>query len=260
MILDNDDQKIFNLYSKINFPPIEQLAEIMKNKDIKEEDFDCYSHVNYLLFRKRNEFSSFQRQIIIENIPLKKINNFFANNQSFAFKNDSNPLFYFSSSPSPSIPFSQKRINTLSMILNIITLSIQNDEDMNKFFEKFGKEEIIFFIDNMCFLLENMNNIRLHRKIFGFLAKLFMYNDDMIFKYLRTIERIIRVNNTKTNIITKIQQIIKTKQKNYINLIVGKKNEIEIKIKNNDTYTIDHICSILVLLIGLIPKLLLFSF
>ena len=56
MILDDVDKKAFNIYEKINFPPIEDLAEIMKKKDIKEEDFDYYSSISYLLFTKKKYF------------------------------------------------------------------------------------------------------------------------------------------------------------------------------------------------------------
>ena len=42
--------------------------------------------------------------------------------------------------------------------------------------------------------------------------------------------------------IIKLQQIMKNKQKKYINLIVENKNEIEEKIENND---IDNICYII---------------
>ena len=35
MILDDVDKKAFNLYEKINFPSIEEMAEMMRNKNIK---------------------------------------------------------------------------------------------------------------------------------------------------------------------------------------------------------------------------------
>ena len=250
MILDDVDKKAFNIYEKINFPPIEELSEIMKNKDIKEEDFDYYSSISYLLFTKRNEFSSNQRQLILKNIPLNIINDFFVNNQSSSINNDNSSLFYFSSSPSPSVSFPSKNINTLSMILNIIILCIQNDEDMKMFIDNFGKEDVYFFIDNMCYLLQNSDNFRLHRKILGLLTNFFIYNDEIILSYLRKIERIIDNNNMSTNIIIKLQQIMKIKQKKYINLIVGNKNEVEEKIKNNDIDTICYIIKFLIFILS----------
>ena len=250
MILDDVDKKAFNIYEKINFPPIEELSEIMKNKDIKEEDFDYYSSISYLLFTKRNEFSSNQRQLILQNIPLNIINDFFVNNQSSSINNDNSSLFYFSSSPSPSVLFPSKNINTLSMILNIIILCIQNDEDMKMFIENFGKEDVYFFIDNMCYLLQNSDNFRLHRKILGLLTNFFIYNDEIILSYLRKIERIIDNNNMSTNIIIKLQQIMKIKQKKYINLIVGNKTEVEEKIKNNDIDTITYIIRFLIFILS----------
>ena len=242
MILDDIDKKAFNIYEKINYPPIEDLAEIMKKKDIKEEDFDYYSSISYLLFTNKKVFSSNQRQLILKNIPLKSINAFFMNNQSFSLNDDNCSLFYFSFSPSPSVSFPAKNINTLSMILNIIILCIQNDEDMKMIIENFGKKEVYFFIDNMCYLLQNSDNFRLQRKILGLLANFFIYNDEIILNYLRKVERIIDSNNMRTNIIIKLQQIMKNKQKKYINLIVENKTEVEGKIKNND---IEDICYII---------------
>ena len=222
------------------------LIETMKNKGIKEEDFDFYSSLGYLLFITRSQLSSNQRQLILKNLPLKIINHFFVNNQ---INNDNNPLFNFSSYPSPSIPFPGKNINTLLMIINIIILCNQIDEDMKIFIEYYGKEEIYFFNDNMCYLLETSNNFRLNRKILGLLANFFVHSDEIILKYMRNIERIINEGDIRTNIIAKLQQIVRIKQKNYINLIVGNKTEIEEKIKKNDIVTIDNICDIFKFLI-----------
>ena len=248
MILDDIDKKAFNISSKIlNFPTIEKLAEAMNSKDIKGENYDFYSSICYLLFIKRKEYSSNQRQLILKNIPLNLINNFFANSQSYSIFNNNNPLFSFS--PSPSIPFTDKSINTLSMILNIIILCIQNDEDMKMFSETFGKEAINFFFDNMCYILQNSNNFRLNRKILGLFANCFIYNDELIARYFRDIEKSILIKNIGTNIVTKLQQIMKNKQKNYINIIVKDKNDVEEKIKKNDISAIDKICYIIRFLI-----------
>jgi hypothetical protein len=246
MILDDVDKNAFNIYEKVNFPPIEEIAEIMKNKNINEEDFDYYSSVSYLLFIKRNIFSSIQRQLFLKNIPFHILNDFFANYQSKSINNDSSSLFYFSSSQSPTISFPTKNINTLSMVLNIIIFCIQTDEDMKMFIENFGKDEVYFFIDNLCYLLQSNENFRLQRKILGLLTTFFIYNDEIILNYFRKVERIIDNLNISTNMIIKLQQILKNKQKKYINLIVENKNEIEEKIQNND---IDNICYIIRFLI-----------
>ena len=239
MILDDIDKKAFAIYEKVNFPSIEEVTEIMKTKNIKEEDFDYYSSISYLLFIKRKEFSSNQRQLILKNIPFNILNDYFVNNQSYSFINDNNSILEYSSSPDNSSLFPTKDINTLCMILNIIIFSIQSDEDVKLFIEYFGKEEVFFFIDNMCYLLQNTNNFRLQRKILGLFTIFFQYNDEIILNFLRKVEKTIDNYNISSNIIIKLQQIMKNKQKKYINLIVGNKNEIEEKIRNND---IDKIC------------------
>ena len=91
----------------------------------------------------------------------------------------------------------------------------------------------------MCYLLQNTNNFRLQRKILGLFTIFFQYNDEIILNFLRKVEKTIDNYNISSNIIIKLQQIMKNKQKKYINLIVGNKNEIEEKIINND---IDKIC------------------
>ena len=91
----------------------------------------------------------------------------------------------------------------------------------------------------MCYLLQNTNNFRLQRKILGLFTIFFQYNDEIILNFLRKVEKTIDNYNISSNIIIKLQQIMKNKQKKYINLIVGNKNEIEEKIRNND---IDKIC------------------
>ena len=239
MILDDIDKKAFAIYEKVNFPSIEEVTEIMKTKNIKEEDFDYYSSISYLLFIKRKEFLPNQRQLILKNIPFNILNDYFDNNQSYSFINDNNSILEYSSSPDNSSIFPTKDINTLCMILNIIIFFIQNDEDVKLFIEYFGKEEVFFFIDNMCYLLQNTNNFRLQRKILGLFTIFFQYNDEIILNFLRKVEKTIDNYNISSNIIIKLQQIMKNKQKKYINLIVGNKNEIEEKIRNND---IDKIC------------------
>ena len=219
MIIDDVDKKAFNIYKNMNFPSIEEVTEIMKNKSIKEEDFDYYSSISYLLFLKRKEFLPNQRHLVLRNIPFNDIHN--------------------SSSTPPSFSFQAKDINTLCMVLNIIIFCIQSDEDIKMFIEHFGKDEVFFFIDNMCYLLQKMDCFRLKRKIIGLLTAFFQYNDEIILSFLRRIENIIVNNNISSNIITKLQQVMKNKQKHYIDLIISNKNEIKEKIKNND---IDSIC------------------
>jgi hypothetical protein len=237
MILDDVDKKTFNIYKNMNFPPIEEITEIMKDKSIKEEDFDYYSSVSYLLFLKRKEFLPNQRHLVLKNIPFNDINDFFINNQSYSFYNDSS--INNSSSTPASFSFPTKNINTLCMILNIIIFCIQSDEDTKMFIENYGKDEVFFFIDNMCFLLQKIECFRLKRKIIGLLIAFFQYNDDIILNFFRKIENIIIYYNISSNVITKLQQIMKNKQKYYINLIISNKIGIKEKIKKNE---IDSIC------------------
>ena len=91
-------------------------------------------------------------------------------------------------------------------------------------------------------LLQMTNNFRLQRKILGLMTNFFNYNDEIILNFFRKVERIIDNNNLSSNMIIKLQQIMKNKQKKYIDLIVQNKNEIEAKIKNKD---IEHICYII---------------
>ena len=237
MILDDVDKKAFNIYKNMNFPPIEEITEIMKNKSIKEEDFDYYSSVSYLLFLKRKEFLPNQRHLVLKNIPFNDINDFFINNQSYSFYNDSS--INNSSSTPASFSFPTKNINTLCMIINIIIFCIQSDEDTKMFIENYGKDEVFFFIDNMCFLLQKIECFRLKRKIIGLLIAFFQYNDEILLNFFRKIENIIINYNISSNVITKLQQIMKNKQKYYINLIISNKNGIKEKIKKNE---IDSIC------------------
>ena len=251
MILDDVDKKAFNIYEKVNFPSIEEMAEMMRNKNIKEEDFDFYSSLCYLLFIKKDDFSPLQRQLILKNLPFYILNDFFANYQNNSLNTENNnSIFYYSSSPSQSVCFPTKNINTLSMILNIIILCIQNDEDMKMFMEYFGKDDIFFLIDNMLFLLQSIENFRVQRKILGLFAKFFMYNDEIILNYLRKLELSIDTLNISTNIIIKLQQILKNKQKKYIGLIVGNKKEIEEKIKKNDIESICYIIRFLIFILS----------
>ena len=91
-------------------------------------------------------------------------------------------------------------------------------------------------------LLQMTNNFRLQRKILGLMTNFFNNNDEIILNFFRKVERIIDNNNISSNLIIKLQQIMKNKQKKYIDLIVQNKNEIEAKIKNKD---IEHICYII---------------
>ena len=238
MTLDDIDKKSFNIYSKISFPPVEELAELMKKKDIKEEDFDFYCSISYLLFIKRKEFSPKQRQLIIKNIPFDLINDIFNNNQNYSNDNE-NFLNDISSFNSPSFSFSSKDINIICMIINIIILTIQCEEDMKYLIESYGKYELFNFIDNICYLLQFIDNFRLKRKILSLLTRFFQNSDEIILNYLRRIERIIDNYSISTNIIIKMQQILKNKQTNYINLLINSKNEIIEKIEKND---VEKIC------------------
>lgn len=242
MVLDDVDKKTFKIYEKANFPPIEEITEIMKSKNINEEDFDYYSSISYLLFMKRKEFSPSQRYLFLKNIPFRLLNDHFMNTQSY-----DNYLCDISSSQSPhsscaNLPKNDKNINTICMILNIILFCIQSGEDIKMFFEIFEKNEVFLFIDNLCNLLQMTDNFRLQRKILGLMANFFKFSDEIILNFFRKVEKIIENNNISSNMIIKLQQIMKNKQKKYIDLIVQNKSEIEAKIKNND---IEHICYII---------------
>ena len=250
MILDDIDKKGFNIYENINFPSIEEIAEIMKNKNIKEEDFDYFSSISYLLFTKRKDLSPNQRQILLRNIPFNTINDFFVNNQSYLNINDINSILNFSSSQAPSFFIPAKDINTLCMVLNIIIFCIQSDDDMKLFIEHFGKDEVIFFIDNLCYLFQKIDHFRLQRKILGLFTIFFQYSDEIILYRFRKIETIIDNINISSNIIIKLQQIMRNKQKKYINLIISNKSEIEDKIKNNDVERIGYVIRFLTFIIS----------
>jgi len=252
MILDDIDKKAFNTFEKMNFPTIEEIAEIMKNKDIKEEDFDYYSSVSYLLFVKRKEFSSKERQLILNNIPFNIINDLFINNQSYSLINDSSSsaLVGGSQSGQDSFLFPAKNINTLCMVINIIIFCIQSESDMTIFIENYGKDEVLVFIDNMCFLLQNSDNFRLQRKILGLITNFFQYNDEIILYFFRKLERIIDNCNMSSNIIIKLQQVMKNIQKKYINSILENKNEIEEQIRNNDIETLCYRIKFLVFILS----------
>ena len=250
MILDDIDKKAFNIYENLHFPSIEEIAEIMKNKNINEEDFDYFSSISYLLFTKRKDLFPNQRQILLKNIPFNTINDIFINNQNYLNINDNNSLFDFSSPRISSSFFPTKDINTLCMILNIIIFCIQSDDDMKILIEHFGKDEVYFFIENFCYLLQNTDNFRLQRKILGLFNIFFQYNDEIILFFFRKVEKIIDSINISSNIIIKLQQIMKNKQKKYINLIISNKNEIEGKIKNNDIESICYIIRFLTFIIS----------
>ena len=246
MILDDVDKKSFNIYEKVNFPGVEELTEIMKNKNVKEEDFDYYASISYFLFIKRKEISSKHRQLILKNLPFYLLNTLIANNQSQSFDNN----WYYSSSQESSFSFPLECVNTLCMILNIIIFCVQSEEDMMMFIDYFGKDEVYFFIDNMCSLLENINNFRLKRKILGLFVDFFRYSDDIILNFFRKVEKIIDNNNISSNIVIKLQQIMKNKQQNYINLVLENKTEVEEKLKNNEIETICYIIQFLTFILS----------
>ena len=125
------------------------------------------------------------------------------------------------------------------MIINIIILTIQCEEDMKYLIESYGKYELFNFIDNICYLLQFIDNFRLKRKILSLLTRFFQNSDEIILNYLRRVERIIDNYNISTNIIIKMQQILKNKQTNYINLLINSKNQIIEKIEKND---VEKIC------------------
>ena len=199
MILD--DKKGFNIYKNINFPSIEEIPEIMKNKNINDEDFDYFSSISYLLFIKRKDLFPNKRQILLKNIPFSTINDFFVKSPSYLNINDNNSILNFSSSRVPLFFIPTKDINNLCMVLNIILSCIQSDDDMKLFIEHFGKGEVYFFIDNLCLLLQKIDHFRLQREILGLFTIFFQYNDEIILYFFRKIETIIDNINISSNII-----------------------------------------------------------
>ena len=65
-------------------------------------------------------------------------------------------------------------------------------------------------------LLQMTNNFRLQRKILGLMTNFFNNNDEIILNFFRKVERIIDNNNISSNLIIKLQQIMKNKQKNIL--------------------------------------------
>ena len=99
------------------------------------------------------------------------------------------------------------------------------------FFDIFEKNEVYVFIDNLCNSLQMTDNFRFQRKILGLMANFFNYNDEIILNFFRKVEKIIDNNNISSNMIIKLQQIMKNKQKKYIDLIVQNKDEMKQKLK-----------------------------
>lgn len=65
-------------------------------------------------------------------------------------------------------------------------------------------------------LLQMTSNFRLQRKILGLMTNFFNNNDEIILNFFRKVERIIDNNNISSNLIIKLQQIMKNKQKNIL--------------------------------------------
>ena len=65
-------------------------------------------------------------------------------------------------------------------------------------------------------LLQMTNNFRLQRKILGLMTNFFNNNDEIILNFFRKVERIIDNNNISSNLIIKLHQIMKNKQKNIL--------------------------------------------
>lgn len=110
-----------------------------------------------------------KRQLIIKNIPFDLINDIFNNNQNYSNDNE-NFLNDISSFNSPSFSFSLKDINIKFMIINNIILTIQCEEGMKYLIECYGKYELFNFIDNICYLLQFIDNFRLKRKILSLIT------------------------------------------------------------------------------------------
>ena len=65
-------------------------------------------------------------------------------------------------------------------------------------------------------LLQMTSNFRLQRKILGLMTNFFNNNDEIILNFFRKVERIIDNNNISSNLIIKLHQIMKNKQKNIL--------------------------------------------
>ena len=245
--LDDIDKNAFNICKNVKFPSIEEIAPLMKHKNILKEDFDYYSSIAYLLFIGRNNLTSEQRKIVLKNIPIDLINDFFDSINENLSKNMQCPSLS-SCSLSSSFVYPNNNITTLCMILTIIILGIKYQTDLNVLKDNFGKKKLYLFINNMCILLNNSSNFRLQRKILSFFLCLFKVDDEILFTFLRKIENIIDENNISSNIVTKMQQILRNRQKEYIEFIIGDK-DIAQKIRNN---SVEFICKKLKVLVFLL--------
>ena len=245
--LDDIDKNAFNICKNVKFPSIEEIAPLMKHKNILKEDFDYYSSIAYLLFIGRNNLTSEQRKIVLKNIPIDLINDFFDSINENLSKSMQCPSLS-SCSLSSSFVYPNNNITTLCMILTIIILGIKYQTDLNVLKDNFGKKKLYLFINNMCILLNNSSNFRLQRKILSFFLCLFKVDDEILFTFLRKIENIIDENNISSNIVTKMQQILRNRQKEYIEFIIGDK-DIAQKIRNN---SVEFICKKLKVLVFLL--------
>ena len=243
--LDDIDKNAFNICQNVKFPPIEEIAPLMKQKNIQKEDFDYYSSIAYLLFIGRENLTSEQRGIVLQNLPIDLINDFFTSINDNLSKSMQCPSL---SSLSSSFIYPNKDIVTLCMILTIIILAIKYQSDLDVLRDNFGKKKLYIFINNMCILLNNSSNFRLQRKILSFFLSLFRTDDEILFAFFRKIENIIDEKNISSNIVTKMQQILRNKQKEYIDFIVGDK-DIEQKMRNN---SVTYICQKLKVLVFLL--------
>ena len=245
--LDDIDKNAFNICKNVKFPSIEEIAPLMKHKNILKEDFDYYSSIAYLLYIGRNNLTSEQRKIVLKNIPIDLINDFFDSINENLSKSMQCPSLS-SCSLSSSFVYPNNNITTLCMILTIIILGIKYQTDLNVLKDNFGKKKLYLFINNMCILLNNSSNFRLQRKILSFFLCLFKVDDEILFTFLRKIENIIDENNISSNIVTKMQQILRNRQKEYIEFIIGDK-DIAQKIRNN---SVEFICKKLKVLVFLL--------
>ena len=140
--LDDIDKNAFNICKNVKFPPIEKIAPLMKNKDIIKENFDYYSSIAYLLFTGKDNYTSEQRQIVLKNLPIDLINDYFNSINENLSKSMQCPSL---SSLSSSFIYPNNDITTLCMILTIIILGVKYQIDLNVLKDKFGKKNCIFF-------------------------------------------------------------------------------------------------------------------
>ena len=108
-------------------------------------DFDYYLSVAFLLFNLRKQLNDKNIKYVLKNVPINSLIKEFKNNKEILLneKNDENELnnnYFFKFKIYP-----YKYINIFNMLLNIIILSIKNQNDL------------IFFLNLLEFIIVIIN-------------------------------------------------------------------------------------------------------